>query len=224
MNYNTDSRRFSVIMTVCDQDYEIKENLTAFLEQKYEPGYEVIVIDEASTDETPDILKLLKNDYKNLYTTFLPKPEYFVKRKMQSLNIGLKAAKNDWIIFQNISHKPVGDDILQAINDTFDATADLTLGYLTKKGIKLQAFVEYQQAKDHITRIERKIQKVRKRVRKNLRFGRYDFIIVRKDVAVEILKYYEQRPSFWQRQLLRWRIFWKNLFSSYERITYLPKE
>ena len=211
-------------MTVCDQDYEIKENLTAFLEQKYEPGYEVIVIDEASTDETPDILKLLKNDYKNLYTTFLPKPEYFVKRKMQSLNIGLKAAKNDWIIFQNISHKPVGDDILQAINDTFDATADLTLGYLTKKGIKLQAFVEYQQAKDHITRIERKIQKVRKRVRKNFRFGRYDFIIVRKDVAVEILKYYEQRPSFWQRQLLRLRIFWKNLFSSYERITYLPKE
>lgn len=224
MNYNTDSRRFSVIMTVCDQDYEIKENLTAFLEQKYEPGYEVIVVDESSTDETPDVLKLLKNDYKNLYTTFLPKPEYFVKRKMQSLNIGLKAAKNDWIIFQNISHKPVGDDILQAINDTFDATADLTLGYLTKKGIKLQAFVEYQQAKDHITRIERKIQKIRKRVRKNFRFGRYDFIIVRKDVAVEILKYYEQRPSFWQRQLLRWRIFWKNLFSSYERITYLPKE
>ena len=224
MNYNTDSRSFSVIMTVCDQDYEIKENLTAFLEQKYEPGYEVIVIDEASTGETPDVLKLLKKDYKNLYTTFLPKPEYFVKRKMQSLNIGLKAAKNDWIIFQNINHKPVGDDILQAINDTFDATADLTLGYLTKKGIKLQAFVEYQQAKDHITRIERKIQKVRKRVRKNFRFGRYDFIIVRKDVAVEILKYYEQRPSFWQRQLLRWRIFWKNLFSSYERITYLPKE
>lgn len=224
MSYNANERRFSVIMTVCDQDYEIKENLTAFLEQKYEPGFEVIVIDEASTDETPDILKLLKNDYKNLYTTFLPKPQYFVKRKMQSLNIGLKAAKNDWIIFQNISHKPVSDDILQAINDTFDSTADLTLGYLTKKGIKLQAFADYQYAEDHITRIERKIQKVRKRVRKNFRFGRYDFIIVRKDVAVSILKYYELRPSFWKRQLMRWRIFWKNLFSSYERITYLPKE
>ena len=211
-------------MTVYDQDYDLKDNLPAFLEQKYEPGYEVIVVDESSTDETPDVLKLLKNDYKNLYTTFLPKPQYFVKRKMQALNIGIKAAKHDWLIFANANHQPVGDDILQAINDTMNATADLTLGYLTKKGIKLQTFVEYQQAKDHITRIERKIQKVRKRVRKNFRFGRYDFIIVRKDVAVDILKYYEQRPSFWQRQLLRWRIFWKNLFSSYERITYLPKE
>ena len=211
-------------MTVYDQDYDLKDNLPAFLEQKYEPGYEVIVVDESSTDGTPDVLKLLKNDYKNLYTTFLPKPQYFVKRKMQALNIGIKAAKHDWLIFANANHQPVGDDILQAVNDTMDATADLTLGYLTKKGIKLQTFVEYQQAKDHITRIERKIQKVRKRARKNFRFGRYDFIIVRKDVAVDILKYYEQRPSFWQRQLLRWRIFWKNLFSSYERITYLPKE
>ena len=218
------SNTFSIIMTVYDQDYDLKDNLPAFLEQKYEPGYEVIVVDESSTDETPDVLKLLKNDYKNLYTTFLPKPQYFVKRKMQALNIGIKAAKHDWLIFTNANHQPVGDDILQAINDTMDATADLTLGYLTKKGIKLQTFVEYQQAQDHITRIERKIQKVRKRARKNFRFGRYDFIIVRKDVAVDILKYYEQRPSFWQRQLLRWRIFWKNLFSSYERITYLPKE
>ena len=218
------SNTFSIIMTVYDQDYDLKDNLPAFLEQKYEPGYEVIVVDESSTDETPDVLKLLKNDYKNLYTTFLPKPQYFVKRKMQALNIGIKAAKHDWLIFANANHQPVGDDILQAVNDTMDATADLTLGYLTKKGIKLQTFVEYQQAKDHITRIERKIQKVRKRARKNFRFGRYDFIIVRKDVAVDILKYYEQRPSFWQRQLLRWRIFWKNLFSSYERITYLPKE
>lgn len=218
------SNTFSIIMTVYDQDYDLKDNLPAFLEQKYEPGYEVIVVDESSTDETPDVLKLLKNDYKNLYTTFLPKPQYFVKRKMQALNIGIKAAKHDWLIFTNANHQPVGDDILQAINDTMDATADLTLGYLTKKGIKLQTFVEYQQAQDHITRIERKIQKVRKRARKNFRFGRYDFIIVRKDVAVDILKYYEQRPSFWQRQLLRWHIFWKNLFSSYERITYLPKE
>ena len=224
MNYNTDSRRFSIIMTVCDQDYDLKENLPAFLTQQYEPGFEVIVVDEASTDETSDVLKLFKNDYKNLYTTFLPKPEYFVKRKMQALNIGLKAAKNDWIIFQKINHKPISDDILQSINDTFDATADLTLGYLTKKGIKLQAFPDYQEAEDHITRIERKLQKVRKRERKNFRFGRYDFIIVRKDVAVDILKYYEKRLSFWQRQAIRWRIFWKNLFSSYERITYLPKE
>ena len=211
-------------MTAYDQAYELKENLPVFLSQQYEPGYEVVVVDESSTDETADLLKLLKNDYPNLYTTFLPKSEGYALSKKQAYNIGVKAAKNDWLIFANANHPPVGDDVLQAISDSIDTTADLTLGYLTKKGIKLQAFVEVDSAKDHITRIERKLHKVRNRKRHHYRWGRYDFIVTRKQQAVDMLKYYELRPSFIERQAMRWRIFWKNLFSHYEYITYLLKE
>lgn len=211
-------------MAVCDQAYELKENLTAFLSQQYEPGYEVIVVDESSTDETPDVLKLLKNDYPKLYTTFLPKSEGYALSKKQAYNIGIKAAKNDWIIFNSPSHSPADNDVLQAINDSIDDTADMTLGYLTKKGIKLQAFYDVDDAKDHITHIERKLHKVRSRKRHHYRWGRYDFIIIKKSVAVDILKYFELRPSFFARQAMRWRVFWKNLFSHYEYITYLLKE
>ncbi len=211
-------------MTAYDQAYELKENLPVFLSQQYEPGYEVVVVDESSTDETADLLKLLKNDYPNLYTTFLPKSEGYALSKKQAYNIGVKAAKNDWLIFANANHPPVGDDVLQAISDSIDTTADLTLGYLTKKGIKLQAFVEVDSAKDHITRIERKLQKVRKRKRHHYRWGRYDFIVTRKQQAFDMLKYFELKPSFFTRQAMRWRIFWKNLFSHYEYITYLLKE
>ena len=211
-------------MAVCDQAYELKENLTAFLSQQYEPGYEVIVVDESSTDETPDVLKLLKNDYPKLYTTFLPKSEGYALSKKQAYNIGIKAAKNDWIIFNTPSHSPADNDVLQAINDSIDDTADMILGYLTKKGIKLQAFYDVDDAKDHITNIERKLHKVRSRKRHHYRWGRYDFIIIKKSVAVDILKYFELRPSFFARQAMRWRVFWKNLFSHYEYITYLLKE
>lgn len=221
---STNERRFSIIMAVCDQAYELKENLTAFLSQQYEPGYEVIVVDESSTDETPDVLKLLKNDYPKLYTTFLPKSEGYALSKKQAYNIGIKAAKNDWIIFNSPSHSPADNDVLQAINDSIDDTADMTLGYLTKKGIKLQAFYDVDDAKDHITNIERKLHKVRSRKRHHYRWGRYDFIIIKKSVAVDILKYFELRPSFFARQAMRWRVFWKNLFSHYEYITYLLKE
>ena len=211
-------------MTAYDQAYELKENLPVFLSQQYEPGYEVVVVDESSTDETADLLKLLKNDYPNLYTTFLPKSEGYALSKKQAYIIGVKAAKNDWLIFANANHPPVGDDVLQAVSDSIDTTADLTLGYLTKKGIKLQAFVEVDSAKDHITRIERKLRKVRKRKRHHYRWGRYDFIVTRKQQAFDILKYFELKPSFFARQAMRWRIFWKNLFSHYEYITYLLKE
>ena len=144
--------------------------------------------------------------------------------KKQAYNIGIKAAKNDWLIFANASYAPVNETILQAINDSLDDTADLTLGYLTKKGIKLQSFYDVDDAKDHITRIERRLKKVRERKRYHYRWGRYDFIVCKKSVVIDILKFFELRPSFVQRQALRWRIFWKNQFSRYEYITYLPKE
>ena len=221
---STNERRFSIIMTAYDQAYELKESLPVFLTQQYEPGYEVVVVDESSTDETADLLKLLKNDYPNLYTTFLPKLDCNKKHKMQAYNLGIKAAKNDWLIFSNISKKPVSNDILQAISDTMNYAADLTLGYLYKKGIKLQTFDSYLDAQDHIIRIERQLHKVRNRKYKKFFMGRYDFIIVRKDVAFDVIKLFELSPSFIERQCMRWRIFWKNLMSSYERITYLPQE
>ena len=52
----------SVLITVHDQAQKIREKLPAYLTQNYDSGYEVIVIDETSTDETPDVLKILREE------------------------------------------------------------------------------------------------------------------------------------------------------------------
>ena len=105
---NKDKRSFSVIMPVCDQAVELEQNLPAFLTQEYESGYEVIVVDENSTDNTEDVLKLLKQDYPHLYSTFLPKPHMQTLRRKNALNIGSKAAKNEWIIIAKINKIEIG--------------------------------------------------------------------------------------------------------------------
>ena len=86
--------KFSVIMTVFDNGSELEQHLPAFLTQQYEPGYEVIVVDESSTNNTDDVLKLMKQQYPHLYSTFLPKPDVHRNRKRLALTIGVKAAKN----------------------------------------------------------------------------------------------------------------------------------
>ena len=57
---------FSIIISVHDNAMEIERNLPAFLEQKYSGDFEVVVIDESSTDETSDVLKRLQNKQDNL--------------------------------------------------------------------------------------------------------------------------------------------------------------
>ena len=119
-------------MTVYNQARDLEEQLPAFLKQEYEPGYEVIVVDESSTDDTPDVLKLLKNEYKHLYSTFLPKPSAQIFRKKLALNIGIKASHNEYIIMTKAKNPPADTDVFKAIAEVLDQKADLTLGYVTK--------------------------------------------------------------------------------------------
>lgn len=198
-------------MTVYDQAHELEERLPAFLNQEYEPGYEVIVVDESSTDATPDVLKLLKNEYEHLYTTFLPKPSAQTFHRKLALNIGIKASHYDYIIISNVNSSPADTDVLKAISEVLEPQAELTLGYVTKKHIRLQPFDTVAEAEGHIRRLERKLKKVRERQYGNYTWGRYDFIIIKKDCTVELLKLFEQKISGFNLFGIRLGILWKNL-------------
>ena len=198
-------------MTIYNQAHDLEEGLPAFLKQEYEPGYEVIVVDESSTDETPDVLKLLKNEYKHLYSTFLPKPSAQTFRRKLALNIGIKASHHEYIIMANVNNPPADTDVFKAIAEVLDQKAELTLGYVTKKHIRLQPFDTVAEAEGHIRRLERKLKKVRERKYGNYIWGRYDFIIVRKDSTIELLKLFEQKISPTKLFGIRLGILWENL-------------
>ena len=198
-------------MTIYNQAHDLEEGLPAFLKQEYEPGYEVIVVDESSTDETPDVLKLLKNEYKHLYSTFLPKPSAQTFRRKLALNIGIKASHHEYIIMANVNNPPADTDVFKAIAEVLDQKAELTLGYVTKKHIRLQPFDTVAEAEGHIRRLERKLKKVRERKYGNYIWGRYDFIIVRKDCTIELLKLFEQKISPTKLFGIRLGILWENL-------------
>ena len=196
--------KFSVIMTVYDQAQELEKQLPAYLKQTYEPGYEVIVVDESSTDETPDVLKRLKNEYPHLYSTFLPKPNRRIVRRKQAFNVGIKAAKNEWIIIAKINRAPSTNDLLKAINDIFDDYAAITLGYIEKKGVRLQPFATVDEAANRITKTERKLTKVVARdARVSYWWGRYDIIILPKKNLIDMLQYFEQKVSSFKLLFMR---------------------
>ena len=107
--------KISVVMAVHDEAKELEKNLPLFLTQQCQRTVEVIVVDDASTDETPDVLKRMKMEYPNLYTTFIPKSPPNPWRRRLALTIGAKAAKGDWVVLADINRPPRSEASLEGL-------------------------------------------------------------------------------------------------------------
>ena len=204
--------KFSVIMTVYDNGSDLEQHLPAFMTQTYEPGYEVIVVDESSTDQTDDVLKLMKQQYPHLYSTFLPKPDIHVVRNRLALTIGVKASKNETIIFSDINAFPQDETWLQTIADNWENTSCIMLGRYKKGELRMRIFEDLEAVSDYVVKGERQRADGHKGTRLRKLRGKYDFIVVKADEAHELLKYFEQPVGFWRLLGLRMRILFRNLF------------
>ena len=119
--------RFSIVITVHDNSEAIQRNLPMFLEQDYD-GFEVVVVDDFSADDTADQLVLMKERYPNLYTTFIPESSHYLSRRKLALTLGIKAAKYDWIVFTDIDSRPESQQWL-TILARYTEEADIVCGY-----------------------------------------------------------------------------------------------
>ena len=139
---------FSIITAVQDQPQMLATYLPALLSQQYE-GYEVIVVDGSSTDESADVLKQLKADNPHLYTTFLPKYQFQRDRRRLAFTIGVKAAKHEWVVFTDITTSLPTDQWLMELSEFCCAPALLQLGYINKKNgdVRLRSFEDLSEAR-----------------------------------------------------------------------------
>lgn len=120
---------FSIIISVHDNAAELERNLPSILSQDYPEGYEVIVVDESSTDETEEVLKRFKKTFPCLYSTFIPESSHYLSRRKLALTIGIKAAKNEWLILTDADCKPKSVLWLQTMARYCNDSNDMVLGY-----------------------------------------------------------------------------------------------
>ncbi|MBR1550229.1 MAG: glycosyltransferase [Bacteroidales bacterium] len=87
----------SVVLTAHNDVTWLKENLVYLLEQDY-PDFEVVVVDYLSQDDTPFVLKLLKDYYPHLKIVPFKEDVNLFQGKKYPLSIGIKSAKNDILL------------------------------------------------------------------------------------------------------------------------------
>lgn len=131
--------KVSVIIASENEGGELGKNLPSILEQNYD-DFEVIVVNNGSTDETDYVLNSLKLGNPHLYYTYLPyseDDESFNRRKL-ALTIGVKAAKGDVLLFTEPYSKPVSKNWISSMVREISEEKEIVLGYSFFTKVKKQ--------------------------------------------------------------------------------------
>lgn len=129
---NLASRLPDVSIVVCARNEEdnLQKLIPALVAQKYAAKKQIVIVDDCSTDDTPLVLARLRAQYPEVYTTTIPTDAVFHHGKKLALNVGIKAAKYDHIVFTDADCVPASENWLTLMAEAYgnDAT-ELVLGY-----------------------------------------------------------------------------------------------
>jgi glycosyltransferase involved in cell wall biosynthesis len=134
----------SVIICARNESENLKNFLPSVLEQDY-PDFEVIVVNDCSEDNSYNILGEFLLRYPHLKVSTINKDPKFTHNKKFAQFIGIKAAKNDILLFTDADCKPESDQWLAMMSSHFDRKISFVLGYggyLREKGL-LNKYIRY---------------------------------------------------------------------------------
>jgi len=118
----------SVVICARNESENLRRFLPAILEQDY-PQFEVIVINDGSTDESEAVLSAFEEKYQHLYHSFTPDSARYISRKKLALTLGIKASKYDWLVFTEANCQPASNQWLRLMARNFTPHTQIVLGY-----------------------------------------------------------------------------------------------
>jgi cellulose synthase/poly-beta-1,6-N-acetylglucosamine synthase-like glycosyltransferase len=119
----------SVVICARNEGKNIEEHLPKVLNQNYPGNYEVVVVNDASEDDTELTLARLKEKNQHLYYTTIPYDKKFRHGKKLALTIGVKAAKYNHMVFTDADCQPTSEHWLKHMAKGFIDGKEIVLGY-----------------------------------------------------------------------------------------------
>ncbi|MEI6753983.1 MAG: glycosyltransferase [Paludibacter sp.] len=126
--FQTEQPPVSVIICSKDESENLRNFLPFVLEQDY-PEFEVIVINDGSTDDTDELLRDLREKYPHLRTTFVPVGANNASTKKLGITLGIKASKHDYLLLTDADCVPQDKTWIARMMRNFTRETDFVLGY-----------------------------------------------------------------------------------------------
>jgi glycosyltransferase involved in cell wall biosynthesis len=123
-------KRIPISVIVCAKNEE--ENVANFIpllaEQNY-PDFEIVLIDDASSDATLDLFEGFEKQYPNVRLVKVENNEAFWGNKKYALTLGIKAAKKEYLLFTDADCYPTSTEWITAMSSQFTMQKTIVLGY-----------------------------------------------------------------------------------------------
>jgi len=118
----------SIVICAKNEYHNLKDNLPSILNQDY-PDFEVVIVNDASDDETIFLLQDLEREYKHLKVVNITQDLNFFKGKKFPLSLGIKSAKNELLLLTDADCIPSSPNWIREMAANFDSKTEIVLGY-----------------------------------------------------------------------------------------------
>ncbi|MBW4890737.1 glycosyltransferase [Mucilaginibacter sp. HMF5004] len=142
----------SVIIAARNEYENLRQNLPLILEQQY-PDFEVVVVNDCSYDQSEIILEEYAKEHSNLKIVTITEHERFKTGKKFALTLGIKAAKNEHLLFTDADCQPASVNWITRMAAKFTGNAHIVLGYspYIKTAGFLNNFIRFETVKTAIS-------------------------------------------------------------------------
>lgn len=118
----------SVIVCAKNEEENVKKYIPLLAEQNY-PDFEIVLIDDASSDETLEVFEQFEKEYSNIRLVKVENNEAFWGNKKYALTLGIKASKKEYLLFTDADCYPTSKDWITAMTSQFTMNKTIVLGY-----------------------------------------------------------------------------------------------
>lgn len=127
---NGNSQRVPVSVIICakNEAENVKKYFPLLINQKY-PEFEIVLIDDASNDETLDLFEEYEKQYSNVKLVKVQNNETFWGNKKYALTLGIKVAKYKHLLFIDADCKPASSEWISNMSMNFTPKKTIILGY-----------------------------------------------------------------------------------------------
>lgn len=150
----------SVVICARNEAQNLQENLPEILAQDY-PDFEVVVVNDCSNDSSSAILDGFKITCPNLKVVTVTEHKRFKTGKKFALTMGIKAAKNEYLLLTDADCKPASHQWIQLMQQGFSDQKEIVLGYspYQKTGGFLNTFIRFETLKTAINYLSAALNK-----------------------------------------------------------------